>query len=164
MFSEYHEGARICRHRVIVEEASDYLLQPTSLVRDWMVSSPSQFFLDLPELGLFAVSPSFPREQKGSSAQLGTNEGKAQEIEGLRLSETPSPAFFYCKATELDQPGFLGMKRQRELLEPLSHQGLKPDGVCPALESDHLVIRIARYDHGADSLAPSPAVTSVKRV
>ena len=41
MFPEYHECVGICRHRVIVEEASYDLLQPATLIGDRMVSAPS---------------------------------------------------------------------------------------------------------------------------
>jgi hypothetical protein len=59
-FPEYHERLYVRWHRVIIEEAPDYLLQPSSLFGDGMVSSPVQLFPDLPEFRPDAVAPSLP--------------------------------------------------------------------------------------------------------
>jgi hypothetical protein len=42
-------------------------------------------------------------------AGLAADEGEAQEVEGLRLAEPAPLAAFRCKASELDEPGLLGM-------------------------------------------------------
>ena len=43
------------------------------------------------------------------------DEGEAQEVEGLRFAEPAPLAAFRRKASELDDPGLLRMKRQRKL-------------------------------------------------
>jgi len=48
-------------------------------------------------------------------AGLAADEGEAQEVEGLRLTEPTSLAAFRRKASELDEPSLLGMQRQRKL-------------------------------------------------
>ncbi|MEA3071839.1 MAG: hypothetical protein QOD29_3285, partial [Alphaproteobacteria bacterium] len=41
---------------------------------------------------------------------------KPQEVEGLRLAEPAPLAAFRRKASELDEPGLLGVQCQRKLL------------------------------------------------
>src|SRR6202049_1320681 len=48
------------------------------------------------------------------------SEGKAQEVEGLRLAKPAPLAAFRREASELDQPGLLGVQRQRKLPQPLA--------------------------------------------
>jgi hypothetical protein len=82
---------------------------------------------------------------------------EAKEIEGLRLAETAPPSAFCRKASELDEPGLLGMQRQRKLSQPLTHLIQEAAGVAPVLEPDDKIIAIAHADHVARGLAPSPA-------
>ena len=64
-----------------------------------------------------------------AGAGLATDEGKAQEVESLRLAE-PAPQAAFCReASELDQPGLLGMQRQRKLPQPLAHLVQEAPGV-----------------------------------
>src|ERR1700758_588147 len=60
------------------------------------------------------------------------------------------------EAAKLDQAGLLRMERQRKRLKPRAHHVEKPTRVALSLEPDHDVIRIARDDHNAGGLAPSP--------
>jgi hypothetical protein len=62
-------------------------------------------------------------------------------------------------ATELDQPGFLRMERQRKLLEPLAHRVEEATGVVLVFESSHHIIGISDDHHVADGLVPSPALS-----
>ena len=55
----------------------------------------------------------------------------------LKVSGLPSPRCFavFCrKASELDEPGLLGMKRQRKLLQPRAHLIQEAPGVTLVLE------------------------------
>jgi len=72
------------------------------------------------------------------------------------------PALFAvgCRmATELDQPGFLRMERQRKLLEPLAHRVEEATGVVPVLESGQHIIGISDDHPVAVGLVPSPALS-----
>ena len=62
-------------------------------------------------------------------------------------------------ATELDQPGFLRMERQRKLLEPLAHRVEETTSVVLVLEPGHHIIGISDGDHVAVGLVPSPALS-----
>jgi len=58
----------------------------------------------LDTIGGFPFDLEFPRS--GFSA----DKGEAQEVEGLRFAEPAPLAAFRCKASELNQPGLLGMQ------------------------------------------------------
>jgi hypothetical protein len=65
-----------------------------------------------------AVPPGLPGKQEFPRTGFAADEGEAQEVEGLRLAEPSRFATFCCKASELDEPGLLGMKLQRKFLQP----------------------------------------------
>src|SRR3954447_21943656 len=71
----------------------------------------------------------------------------------------PAPQAAFCReASELDQPGLLGMQRQRKLPQPLAHLVQEAPGVLLVLEADDKVVGIAHDDHVARGLTPSPAL------
>jgi hypothetical protein len=100
---------------MIVEVALDYIPQPLSLIRDWLMHAPPQFRFDHLELRPHAVCAGFPFNLELARASLPADEGEAQEVEGLRFAE-PTPLAALCREpSELDQPGLLWMQRQRKL-------------------------------------------------
>src|SRR2546421_4937408 len=146
-------------HRVVCEEASDHLLDPSPLLGDWLVHPPSQPLLDLPELGPHAITPCDPLDEELPTAVAFTDEGKAEEVEGLRLAEPTLSASVRRKAAELDQASLFRIERQRELLEPLAHVVPESSGVSFVLKAHDEVVGIAHHDHVARGLAPSPALS-----
>jgi hypothetical protein len=48
---------------------------------------PSQLILDLPERCPHAIAPCYPLHEELPTAVAFTDEGKAEEVEGFRLSE-----------------------------------------------------------------------------
>src|SRR5262249_13879276 len=105
---------------MVGKEASDHLLDPSPLLGDWAMHSPSQFLLDLPELGPHAIAPCGPLHEELPTAVAFADEGEAKEVEGLRLAEPALSASFRCEAAEFDLAGLVRMKWQREPLEPVS--------------------------------------------
>src|SRR5271169_6710300 len=102
-----------------------------------MMSSPAQFLSDLPEFHPDAVAPGLPLKLENSPAGSATDQRKAQKAEGFRLAEATLLAVMHRVAAELDQACLLRVKRQRELLKPLSHHVEEPMRVGPALEANH---------------------------
>src|SRR5262249_10384747 len=145
-------------HCVVGEKASDHLLDPRPLLGDWLMHPPSQLLLDLPERCPHAIAPCDPLHEELPTVVAFADEGKAEEIEGLRLSEPALSASIRCEAAELDQAGLVRIKRQRELLEPLAHVVPESLGVRLVLKAHDEVVGIAHDDHVAPGLAPSPAL------
>jgi hypothetical protein len=85
--SEGRECPAVGWHGVVVEETSHDLLQPFSLLGDWQVHASSHFLLQFQELRHHTVSPCFPLNQEAALAGLTTDEGKTQEVEGLRFAQ-----------------------------------------------------------------------------
>src|SRR5262249_3531877 len=117
---------------------------------------------DHPWLRQHAVAPALPFELEFAGVGFAADEGEAQEVEGLRFAEPAPLAAFRRKASELDDPGLLRMKRQRKLPQPLTHLIQEASGVNFVLESDD------EWSGGRDShpsaltdpevkLAPHPA-------
>src|SRR5882724_12520051 len=111
---EARDRAIVSRHGVIVEVSTDDLPQPFSLYGDGLVHAPSQLLLDGLQLRPHAVASRLPFDQELASPRLATDEGEAEEVEGLRLAEPAPLAVFFRRASELDQPGLLRVQRQRE--------------------------------------------------
>src|SRR5689334_19597810 len=135
--SECHKRREVCRHGVVGEETPDHLLKPLPLLGYGIVSSLAQLLLDLSEFCLAAVAPGLPFELESPLAGSTADQRKTQEVEGLRLTKTALLAIVHRIAAELDQPGLLGVKRQRELLKPLPHHFEEPMRIGLALEPDH---------------------------
>ena len=76
---------------MIREEASNDLLQPSPLLGDRQMHSPSQFVLNLPKLRAHAAPPGFPfEEEEMPLAGFAADECEAHKGEGLRLAR-PAP-------------------------------------------------------------------------
>ena len=140
---ECFQRSSVGRHCVVGEEASDDLLDPSPLLGDWLMHPPSQLVLDLPERCPHAVAPCYPLHEELPTAVAFTDEGKAEEVEGFRLSEPTLSASICRKAAELDQASLVRIERQRELLEPFAHVVPEPPGVSLALKADHARGRLA---------------------
>src|SRR5512134_3720263 len=156
--AERSQGPAIGRHGMVGEEAGNDLPQPLPLLGDRLVPSPPHLLLDLPELGSHAVTPGLPFDQEVAPTALAADEGKAQEVEGLRFSEPAPGALCRRVAAELDQAGLVRMERQRELLQPRTHRVPEAVGVGLAFETDDAVIGKTHDDHVAHGLTPSPAL------
>src|SRR5215471_20906048 len=147
-----------CRQRVATPSRNctrAWLLVGTAW---YLMHPPAQLLLDRLEFRPHAVAPGLPFDQEAAPAGCSADEGEAQEVEGFRFAEPLLPAVCRRMASELDQPGLLGVKRQRELPYPLAQQVQEAPSVGLVLETDDEVVGIAHDDHVARSLAPSPAL------
>src|SRR5207342_1181873 len=142
---------------VIGKEPGDNLPQPSPLLRDRLMHSPSQLVLNSSERRAHAVPPAFPLELEMALVGLAADEREAQEVEGLRLAEPTLIARDRSEAAKLDQTGLFRMQRQRERCQTRAHRLPEAPGIGSLLEADDDVIRIAHYDHLARGLTPSPA-------
>src|SRR6516165_932086 len=113
--SECHKCPSIGRHCVIVEVTTDNVVQPRPLIGNGLVHTPPHFLLNHLELCLQTVPSGLSLDLEFARAGLAADEREAQEVEGLRFAEPTPPAAFRRKTSELDQPGLLGMQRQRKL-------------------------------------------------
>ena len=110
MVPERVQSTSVGRHGVVVEVAADDMPQPFPLYGDRLVHAPPHLLFDHPELCPHAVPPGLPFELEFALAGFAADEGEAQEVEGLRLAEPAPLAAFRRKASELDEPGLLGMQ------------------------------------------------------
>src|SRR5262245_2588507 len=95
--------------------ATDDSRQPLPLSRDWLVRAPPPRLFGPLELRSHAVRSGLPFDLEFARAGLAADKGEAEEVEGLRFAETASLAAFCREASELDEPGLLGMQGQRKL-------------------------------------------------
>ena len=66
-----------------------------------------------------------------------------EEIEQLRLAETPSMSIRNCGSAKLDEPRLVGMKGEPEACEPCLEIGKEPLCLVLMLKADDGVVRIA---------------------
>src|ERR1019366_6814359 len=100
-----------------------------------------------------------PLQPELSAFALPTDVREAQEIERLWLSDSPCRPSLGRIASELDQPGLVGMQFQTELRETSSEIVEELLGVPKMLEPDDEIIGKPRDDHVASGvpLPPLPA-------
>ena len=101
---ECFQRSSVTWHCVVGEEASDDLLDPSPLLGDWLMHPPSQLVLDLPERCPHAIALCYPLHEELPTAVAFTDEGKAEEVEGFRLSE-PTPSTSICRKAAVVPPG-----------------------------------------------------------
>src|SRR6201997_3683359 len=118
---EHLQCTTVGRHCVVIEVAADDSPQPLPLRGDRLVHAPSHLLLHFLELRPHAVPSGLPFDLEFSRSGLAADEGETQEVEGLRFAESAPLAAFRRKAPELDDPGLLGIQRQRKLLQPITH-------------------------------------------
>src|ERR1700747_3746541 len=154
---EHLQCTTVGRHCVVIEVAADDSPQPLPLRGDRLVHAPSHLLLHFLELRPHAVPSGLPFDLEFSRSGLAADEGETQEVEGLRFAESAPLAAFRRKAPELDDPGLLGIQRQRKLLQPITHLVQEAPGIVLMLETDDEIVGIAHDDHITRGLAPSPA-------
>src|SRR5215470_12042626 len=130
MVPEYFEYTAVGRYCEVVEVAADDLSQPFPLIGDRLVHAPAQLPLDLPQLRSHAIPPGVPFDLEFARSSLAAREGEAKEVEGFRLAEPATLAAFRRKPSELDEPGLLGMQRQRKLPNRLRISSRKRRASC----------------------------------
>lgn len=81
-----------------------------------------------------------------------------EEVESLRLALAASGSISGCVAAELDQTRLLRVQIQCKLSEPLLQIVEEAFRVCPMLEADDGVVRVAYNNHAAGRVAPAPCL------
>ena len=88
--------------------ASQHAVQPSPLLIDRGMHVPTQFVLDLPDLGLHSLAPGLAPELEALPIDFcTTNVGKTKKVECLRLAFTSPGSALGSKFAELDQTSFL---------------------------------------------------------
>src|SRR5580704_12537136 len=95
--------------------------------------APSQFLLDGLELRPHSIAPGFPHNEELALTCALTDEGEAQDVEGLRLAEPAPSTSIRRKAAEFDQAGLVRMERQRELLSSIPRACGSPPAIPGAI-------------------------------
>jgi hypothetical protein len=81
-----------------------------------------------------------------------------EEIERLRLAETPSMPIRNCRSAELDEPRLVGMKGEAEASEPCLEIGKELLCLVLMLKADDGVVRIAHDNNVAGGASLPPPV------
>src|SRR5262249_41738144 len=115
VMAEHDQCPGIGMHGMVVEVALYDIPQPFPLRGDRLVHAPPHLLFEHLELRPHAVRTGLPLDLEFTRAGFSADERKAQEVEGLPLAEAAGLTGFRGKASELDQPGLLGMERQRNL-------------------------------------------------
>src|SRR6267378_6921590 len=143
-------------HAVISVVTPHHRLQPLAQFGNGFVHAPLKLGFHLIQLRLQPSPYRLPQHRKPSIAPLlYANMRKSEEVERLRLPfSTPLPLVDRMR-TELQQPRFLGMQLQVELLHAFRKFRPKLVGIRLAFKSNHDVVRETHHD----DLAARPLLT-----
>lgn len=86
MMLEGAQGRDVGGYGVVVIPAGDHASQPSSLFGDRRVPPPSEFLLELMQLGAHPVASRLPPKQEAAAPGASTDMREPQEVETLRLS------------------------------------------------------------------------------
>src|SRR5437667_185131 len=136
------------RHTVIPDVSTHHRLQPLALFGNGFVHATLKFGFHRVQLRLQPFAYRLPQHRKPSiTPLLYADVRKAEKVECLGLPfSTPLPVVDR-KRTKFQQPRFLGMQFQVELLHSFRKLRPKLIGIRFALESNHDVISKSHDDH-----------------
>src|SRR6266853_976674 len=160
-YLESKEPQRRCvhGHSVIADVSTHHRLQPLALFGDGFVHPSLKFGFHLVQLRLQPFAYRLPQHRKPSIAPLlHADMRKAEKIERFRLPfSTPLPVADR-KRTKLQQPCFLGMQFQVELLHSFGEFHPKLIGIRLAVKSNHDVIGKSHHDQIAVRVLLTPCL------
>jgi len=100
--SEHAQASRVTGHCVVVEVPSHDRFEPLTGLGQGIVHSLAELRLDASKFGPHALADRLAPNCKPSKAVLPTDVGKAQEIERLRFSFSPTFSVLFGVAPEFD--------------------------------------------------------------
>src|SRR5467141_886159 len=135
-------------HPIIPEVSTHHRLQPLALFGDGFMHAPLKLGFHRVQLRLQPFADRLPQHRVHSVAPLlHADMREAEKVECLGLPfSTPLPVVDR-KRTKFQQPRFLGMQFQVELLHSFRKLRPKLIGIRFALESNHDVISKSHHDH-----------------
>ncbi|MGH8904815.1 MAG: hypothetical protein ACRDYA_24810 [Egibacteraceae bacterium] len=98
--------------------------------------------VDLDQLGPHPFRHRLALDPETAALRLGADVGEAEEVERLRLADTPHRSRPDGVPPELDQPRLVRMQLQTELREPLAEIGQELLRIGLILETSNKVIRL----------------------
>jgi hypothetical protein len=143
---------------VIRKISAHHLTQPSSLLWNRLVHSPSQLNLDGLQTLPHALSLGVPFQIKRTRQRLSADVREAQKVERLRFSQSTSLSTPDRKAAELDQTSFGRMQRQLKPYQPFPKLQQEALGFRLVLKTNDDVVGIAHQDDVAASTAITPSL------
>ncbi len=110
----------VAGHGVVGEVPSHHACQPAPLLRDGEMPASQALVFDLGQLRPHPFRDRLTRQPEPPGAGLPADVREAEEVERLRLAQTPTSPVDGGEAPELDQPRLVRVQLQPELREPLA--------------------------------------------
>ncbi len=158
----------IAWHGVVGEVPSRHAGQPLALLGDRLMPPSLQLVFDLLEFGSHPFGNRGPPQPEPSVLSVPANVREAQEVERLRLPDTPLRAMLGRKAPKLDQASLVGVQLQAEPGESFAQIVKEPISVTSVFKSSHEVISEAHDDDvtrsGLFPPLPGPTVKDIVEV
>jgi hypothetical protein len=156
---EHPERPGVPRHGMVVEVALYHRPQPIPGVGHPLMPALAQFLpnrLQFTPQSLLGRQPS--HRKPATLPSLPADVRESQKIEGLGFALPSPPPVTLRESPKLDQPRFLRVQFQPELLHPLPQLLQEHFRVLPVLETQHSIIGVANHNHVPSRCLPPPLV------
>src|SRR2546425_1746470 len=140
------EALEVTGNGMILEPSPDHAPQPRTERADSSVHPTAQLQLNRLQLGSQTLGDRLTLNLKRSLPSRPAVMRETQKVERLRFALPTLPSVFVRKASEFDQPRFLGMQLQAELRETTPQVAEESLGLVAMLESQDEVVGIADDD------------------
>ena len=150
------ETAEVPGNRVVVEPPLNHGTKPSASLINRPVHASLQLHFDRVQLAPHTLGDRFAFDGERSLPGRPAVVREAQEVKSLRPPLSPFFTPFRRVAAELDQTGFVRMKLEAELLEPLLQVAEEAFGVTAVLESHDEIVGIADDNHRSACVTISP--------
>jgi hypothetical protein len=141
---ESPQGARVPRHRMVVEVALYDRPQPLARLCNGLVPTLAQLLLQRCQLRPHALARRLASDDTGAGLPMPcTDVCEAQKVERLRLAFSSWLPVRDGVWPKLDQARVVWMHFQAELPASSLPVPQEPRGILPVFEADHAIIRVA---------------------
>src|SRR5436305_11777493 len=138
--------------------AADNASQPSPLFWNRFMSSRFEFGPDFLEFSAHPLSVRYPSEVERTFSVLRAPMCEPEERKRFRFALPMLGSPLCGKLAEFDDPRFVRVQFQSELLQSLTEVSAEPFRILPMLESHYEIIRVADDHHFATRLSPPPLV------
>ena len=144
--AEVSQCVPVARHSEVSDMPTHNGLQPLDDFRNRVMHKPPQLDLDPLQRRLHAPANRLPKHHEPTRPRLAADVLEAEEIEGLRLTQTSAFSVGRRMASELDQSRLFRVQFQLELFHSFFQFRPEPFGIVFVLEPNHGTVNVQKIE------------------